>query len=240
MIPYLSRLIDNPDPIIIMPYGGYANGSHLYAQARVLEDEGLERILKYNVISNVLRSFKRFETDEIDGAKVIVKWDDGGKAELISDREGYIYLEQPHHLNLEHQKTEWLPITYELTAKGEVLFAITSKLMKPSPQAEFGIISDMDETVIETGLGSILRWKVIVNTFATSSEDRLPLAGVQEFYNKLYKGSAGNSENPFFYLSNSPWNLYDYLISFLDKHNFPKGPLLLRDIGLENKKSLPF
>jgi phosphatidate phosphatase APP1 len=108
--------------------------------------------------------------------------------------------------------------------------------MKPSPTAEFGVISDMDETIIQTGLGSTLRWKVIVNTFATDSEERIPLTGAQELCNLLYGGTTGYSENPFFYLSNSPWNLFDYLSSFLEKYNFPKGPLLLRDIGLENKK----
>ena len=235
MIDYLSRLIDDPDPVIIMPYGGFANETSIYGQARVLEDEGLEEIKEGNTISNVLRSFKRFETDEIEGAKVIAKWQ-GGKTELTSDNEGYIYLEENHGLTLEHQNTLWLPISYELVKDNKVLFSISSSLMKPAIKADFGVISDMDETVIETGLGSILHWKVIVNTFATSSERRLPLAGAQEFYNKLYKGKSGQNENPFFYLSNSPWNLHDYLTAFLEKYDFPKGPLLLRDIGLENKK----
>lgn len=235
MIKYLSHLIDNPDPIIIIPYGGFLNNNTIYSQARVLEDEGLEEIKGDSTINHIVRSFKRFETDEIEGANVQVKWQ-GGETTLISDKEGYVYLNEVHNLELNHHKTIWLPVTYSLVDKGKSIFSITTSLMKPSPQSEYGVISDMDETIIQTGLDSTFRWKVIVNTFATDSEERLPLLGAQELCNLLHGGSTGYSENPFFYLSNSPWNLFDYLSSFLEKYNFPKGPLLLRDIGLENKK----
>lgn len=235
MIKHISDLIDDPDPVIIMPYGGFLNNNTIYSQARVLEDEGLEEVKGDSVLSHVVRSFKRFESDEIKEANVQVKWQ-GGEVKLESDNEGYVYLKEKHGLDLNHSKTLWLPITYNLMSEEKQLFSITTSLMKPSPTSEFGVISDMDETIIQTGLGSTLRWKVIVNTFATDSEDRLPLLGAQELCNLLHGGSTGYSENPFFYLSNSPWNLFDYLSSFLEKYNFPKGPLLLRDIGLENKK----
>ena len=37
--------------------------------------------------------------------------------------------------------------------------------------------------------------------------------------------------NPIFYLSHSPWNLYQNIIKFLELGKFPKGPVLLRDYG---------
>ncbi|MBS9464279.1 App1 family protein [Flagellimonas sp. 389] len=74
----------------------------------------------------------------------------------------------------------------------------------------------------------------------TDSTARMPLEGVQGFYTKLAKGGSDTIENPFFYLSNSPWNLHDYLQTFLKEKNLPHGPLLLRDIGLENKKKKSF
>ncbi len=33
-----------------------------------------------------------------------------------------------------------------------------------------------------------------------------------------------------FYVSSSPWNLHPFLISFLEHRDFPRGPLLLRDL----------
>jgi phosphatidate phosphatase APP1 len=40
-----------------------------------------------------------------------------------------------------------------------------------------------------------------------------------------------------FYVSNSPWNLYDLLEDFLDLHGIPRGPLLLRDWSLRTLKA---
>lgn len=236
---YISNLIDNEDPIIIMPYGGYGNGKTIHGQARVLEDEGITEHSNETILGNLVRSFKRFETDEIRGANVEATWE-GGKTTLTSDSEGYIYLNIDHQLKLEQNGTFWMPLEYTLKEGGGKAFSVKSSIMVPSKAANFGIISDMDETVLQTGLDSFLRWKVILNTFTAGSKKRIPLAGAQEFYSMLVGGRSGDAENPIFYLSNSPWNLYDYLTSFLEYHKFPKGPLLLRDIGLENKKKTSF
>jgi len=239
MFRYISHLIDDQDPVIIMPYGGYANDEKIIAQARVLEDEGIEGGEDSSIIQNLYRSFKRFETDEKENIHVEALWQ-GKSVQLQSDDEGYIYLNEVHGLNLNHQRTLWLPVTFKLDLKDEAPFEITSNIMKPSKMAEFGVISDMDETLISTGLDSTLRWKVIVNTFLKDSEERLPLDGAFELCKKLHGGRNGYAENPFFYLSNSPWNIHDYLLAFLEKQNFPKGVLLLRDIGFENKKKKSF
>jgi hypothetical protein len=42
----------------------------------------------------------------------------------------------------------------------------------------------------------------------------------------------GHEHNPIFYVSKSPWNLYDLLLEFLDIHGIPVEPLFLRDFGL--------
>lgn len=237
MITYLSNLIYNEDPIIIIPFGGYANDRRLFGQARVLEDEGIINVSEEGVVGNLYRSFKRFETDEISGAKVHVSWE-GGEKVLTSDKEGYVYLDVAYNSN--NKFSTRIPIIYTLKEGNTKTFSANSHLLRPSSTAEFGVISDMDETVLHTGLDSFLRWKVIVSTMLTDSTSRIPLKGAQEFYNKLTKGKSGNADNPFFYLSNSPWNLYDYLQTFLKEKKFPMGPLLLRDIGIENKKRKSF
>jgi phosphatidate phosphatase APP1 len=239
MFSYISQLIDDADPVIIIPFGGFANDKMLYAQARVLEDEGINENIENSFSKNIIRSFKRFETDEKPNVTVKASWQNNEKS-LVSDKEGYVYVNTAHGLKLKHHKTLWIPVTYSLIENDMTMFTITHPIMKPSATAEFGIISDIDETIIYTGLDSFLKWKVVLNTFVTHHTKRLPIEGAQLLYNKLFGGTTGYSENPFFYLSNSPWNLYDYLQSFLEKNNFPKGTLLLRDIGLENKKKKSF
>ncbi len=68
----------------------------------------------------------------------------------------------------------------------------------------------------------------------------MPLEGAKELCELLYKGSSGNKANPIFYLSNSPWNPYNYLSIFLETQGFSKGPLLMRDIGISNPRIKSF
>ncbi|WP_046756740.1 App1 family protein [Kordia jejudonensis] len=237
---FISRLIDDEDPVIVMPFGGYANDKTIHAQARVLEDEGITHSQEDSFIKNFYNSYKRFESDEIEDAHVKVTIQDI-TYNLVSDNEGYIYIDAPHNTaRASLDETEWIPIKYELILDGKVTHTVEDAIMFPSAKASFGIISDMDDTVIDTGLSSTLKWKVVVNSFFKHSNNRIPLQGSHEFYTKLHKGGDGKRENPFFYLSNSPWNLHEYLVDFLKFHDFPKGTLLLRDIGFENKKKESF
>jgi phosphatidate phosphatase APP1 len=62
-----------------------------------------------------------------------------------------------------------------------------------------------------------------------NAHTRLPFEGVAAFYRALQRGASGGEFNPIFYVSNSPWNLYDLLEDFMDVHGVPAGPLFLRD-----------
>jgi phosphatidate phosphatase APP1 len=61
---------------------------------------------------------------------------------------------------------------------------------------------------------------------------RLPFPGVAAFYRALERGATGAEANPIFYVSSSPWNLYDMIDGFLAAQKIPPGPLLLRDWDL--------
>lgn len=236
---YISRIIDNPDPVIITPYGGYANDTEIHAFARVLEDEGVQFSEEDSLIRNVWNSYKRFASDEKHDARVMVQWE-GPSLELRSDEEGYVRLDTHHGLTLSHEETLWLPLTFTLMEEGRVIHTTTSQVMKPSPTAEFAVISDMDDTILQTGVDSTFKWRVLVNSLLKNSHRRAPMQGSRTFYKALSKGSTGFASNPFFYISNSPWNIHDYLTAFLVANEFPKGVLLLRDIGFENPRLQSF
>jgi phosphatidate phosphatase APP1 len=93
----------------------------------------------------------------------------------------------------------------------------------PSSSAAFGIISDVDDTVIRTGVQRA--GQMIVHTLTGSELTREPFPGAAELYRDLVA-----AVNPIFYVSSSPWNLHAFLTAFLDHHGFPRGPLLLRDL----------
>ncbi|RYF82912.1 MAG: DUF2183 domain-containing protein, partial [Chitinophagaceae bacterium] len=112
-----------------------------------------------------------------------------------------------------------------LTAKAEV--------MVPPLDAEFGIISDIDDTIIKTGATNII--KLAQTSIFHNSRTRLPFTGTTAFFRSLLLGKNGKRNNPFFYVSSSPWNLYDMLMDYLDVQKLPHGPILLRDIGISSE-----
>ena len=111
-----------------------------------------------------------------------------------------------------------------------------ASILIPPADAQFGVISDIDDTVLQTGATSLrsLAKQVLFGNAYT----RLPFEGVAAFYEALGRGSAG-TRNPLFYVSSSPWNLYDVLTEFMALNRIPLGPILLRDWGVSATELLP-
>jgi phosphatidate phosphatase APP1 len=63
----------------------------------------------------------------------------------------------------------------------------------------------------------------------------LPFPGVAAFYQALERGGDGARRNPIFYVSSSPWNLYELLHDYLEINGIPWGPMLLQDWGIDDK-----
>lgn len=183
---------------------------------------------------NLVNAYRRFESDEVPHATVRVSFDQT-EQDVTADDEGYFQT--------------WLPLTsplpddhdYLQTATVQLLVPVregqrappaTASIVVPGPHADFGVISDVDDTVLQTGATSLVSMarKVLFGNART----RLPFEGVSAFYQALHDGT-----NPLFYVSSSPWNLYDVLVEFLDLNDIPAGPLLLRDWGVSPTELLP-
>jgi phosphatidate phosphatase APP1 len=106
----------------------------------------------------------------------------------------------------------------------------TAEILIPREAADFAVISDIDDTVLQTHVTQKL--KMIWVTLSGSAFTRIPFEGTSALYRALSVGASGGASNPIFYVSKSPWNLYDFLVDFMDYHELPRGPLLLRDVGL--------
>ena len=72
---------------------------------------------------------------------------------------------------------------------------------------------------------------MILTVTLFNEHTRKPFEGVAALYRALQKGKSGSEDNPIFYVSSSPWNLYTLLLEFLKVQEIPMGPLFLRDFG---------
>lgn len=232
---YSSKQKSKKGDIVIIPYGGYADKYKIFGTARVLEDMGIQHSEEDKLSTNLWNTYRRFETDEISGARILAKWEKG-ETELQSDKEGYTYLRKKHNLELDHQEIKWLPLEYNLLDEKKSIFKIKTEVMKPGKASQFGVITDIDDTLLVTGVSSTFKWKMVVNSAMVSSSRRQHFPKADKLYHTLNKNGKSKAVNPIFYLSNSPWNMYDYLISFLKHKKFPKGTVILRDYGPENRQ----
>ena len=231
----LAKKLRLNDPVQIIPYRTYGTARRIYIKGRVLEDKGIATAGdKDTVLNNLLNMYKRFESDEVPGAILKARIADE-EHEVTTDKEGYFVLDL-NPVNPIINEQLWHPIPLELTHAPipfEQSLQVHAEVMIPPPDAEYGIISDIDDTIVKTTATNLLAMSRI--TFLNNAKTRLPFAGVAEFYKALQLGRNGKRNNPFFYVSSSPWNLYDLLKDFLDLNGIPAGPLLLRDFGTNKK-----
>ncbi|MDO6472937.1 DUF2183 domain-containing protein [Maribacter sp. 1_MG-2023] len=224
------------DKLQIINFQSYGSANRLYVRGRAIEDENIDLDQKgfFNLIKN---TWKRFETDEIKNAPLKITFSNGETVEGTTDGDGY-YLIDENIEGLQDLANDEGWVKFELSfgntnLKREILLQnrFPGEMLIPSEHAKFGVISDIDDTILHTGVVSSLKWKVILNTMFKRATKRLQLEGTSDFYTKLHLGKTGNEANPIFYVSHSPWNLYRYLELFLKTNNFPKGPILLRSMA---------
>ncbi|PTX14954.1 phosphatidate phosphatase APP1 [Pontibacter mucosus] len=224
-------------PLQIVTYRSYGTPDRLYVKGRVLVDKGIRQSEETDTTwENLLNMYRRFESDEIPNARVQLCLQNQ-LHEITTDVEGYFVLNLKPETPL-HLQDIWHPIDVELIEapvhRFEPGITETAYVLVPPPDAEYGIISDIDDTIVRTGATSLLQTgrSVLLN----NAHSRIPFHGVSQFYKTLQLGRNGKRNNPFFYVSSSPWNNYDLLYHFLELNEIPQGPLLLRDFGIDETK----
>jgi phosphatidate phosphatase APP1 len=232
----LRRRLNLFKPAFIVTYRSYGTPNRLYLKGRVLANKNINSPDDHHTTwHNLLNMYKRFQTDPIPNAVLGVHFLDQHHT-IVTDQDGYFVLNLAPETPLDLDDI-WHKVEIELL-ESPVRFKegekSTAEVLVPPPDAEYGIISDIDDTIIETSATNLL--KMSGKTFLNNARTRLPFPGVSAFYNSLLLGRNGKRNNPFFYVSSSPWNLYDMLVDFLDVQDIPAGPLLLRDFGISRNK----
>ncbi|HEX5750859.1 MAG TPA: phosphatase domain-containing protein [Archangium sp.] len=222
-------------PPRILPYRGYGSSRQCVIKARVLENRHVRPPWRrHTLLGSAIASWKRYNTVEIPRARVLARWGEH-RWEGTTDEEGFLelWVEPPPEA-----KAGWNDVELELLSPSPGgVERVRAPVLLAGPEARFGVISDIDDTVIVTNVTNFLKraWTL----FLTEHRTRLPFEGVDAFYEALHLGSSGAAVNPIFYVSSSPWNLYEHLDEFLQLHRIPAGPLLLRDWGLSRTGFAP-
>ena len=218
----------------IDPYRGFGTPERAFVRGRVLRGSPIPAAdAADSVWLNLASMVQRFESDEVPRARVRVVFA-GGEKIVTADDEGYFECEvEPRPAFAPNAL--WHEVVLELVEprEGDEPVRALAHLLVPPAASAFGVISDLDDTVIRTGVTSKLRMARTV--LFGNARTRAPFPGVGAFYRALQHGTGSAPFNPVFYVSSSPWNLHDLLAEFLTLQKIPLGPLLLRDWGLSGE-----
>lgn len=151
--------------VMIMPYQGFGNRNELFFLGRVLRDRGIGiSQLEDSRWRNFKKMYKRFMTWKIPEATVEAIFD-GIKKSATTDEEGYyeFRMELPQPIR---GHNPWQKVRIELETmviKNQNPPAVYSNVFVPSENVEFGVISDIDDTIVPTGATRL--WEMLKTTF---------------------------------------------------------------------------
>lgn len=177
---------------------------------------------------------RHWVTREIPKAQVAAHCGDQRISTQAND-EGYFELDLPvSQLSSDPEFWQEIDVRLEAPEAANAPVSIQARVQIPSAKCQFGVISDIDDTVIHTGATNW--WQMIKTTFLGSVHTRAVFPGVAAFYGALARGAAGDVRHPFFYVTSSPWNLYPFLCQVFELKKIPSGMLFMTDWGIDRTK----
>lgn len=219
------QLLGTPGQPTVLPYIGYGS-VHGSARvfARVLEtSDAPPPSVSDSVWTNFKRSYQQWKTSELPGKRVRITC--AGRSVVVeSDAEGYV----DALFDTPALKTPWENVHFRLQDLEHE--SVAGELFVPQAEASLGIISDIDDTILQTNVQDLVRM-VALSVFGNALT-RMGYPGTTEWFQGLVR----QTDAPTFYVSRSAWNLFPLLRGFVESQGLPLGPMLLRDVGLRRGK----
>jgi phosphatidate phosphatase APP1 len=197
----------------VIPYTGYGAPGWVRVLCRVLlTRRGLVSDVSYEGV----RGWRTFTSVAVDDVDVVITAGDVTHT-VQADRGGVVDTIVPIDL-----EPGWRTIT--LSAGGSR--PVEAAVFVVHPDTRFGLLSDIDDTVMVTSLPRPLLagW----NSFVLTEHGRRPVPGMSVLYERVLAQHPGS---PVVYLSTGAWNVAPTLERFLTRNMYPSGTMLLTDWG---------
>ncbi|MBC8152104.1 MAG: DUF2183 domain-containing protein [Bacteroidetes bacterium] len=208
-------------------YRGFGTATQLTIQGHVLRLGPLPRT-KYrrNFWLNTFAVLRLFVVRPYPNAVVRIH----GTTTLIkTDGDGFFRVEWTPDIPL---SPGWHPVQVDLVGdpngSQQTLASGTGEVHVPYP-TQYGFISDIDDTFLISH--SATKFKRLLVLLTENARSRMPFEGVVTHYQALSRAKThADAPNPFFYVSSSEWNLYEYILEFSRQHQLPTGVLMLSQL----------
>ncbi|RLK49525.1 App1 family protein [Microbacterium telephonicum] len=199
----------------VAAFPGYGGEDWVRILGRVLIVPKMSKRRQRSEFAGV-RGWRSFAAVAVAHATVTVTID-GVAHDVVADQGGVLDTVLPARLS-----PGWQTVT--MTVEGSA--PIETRVFIVAAGTRFGVISDIDDTVMVTALPRpfVAFW----NSFVLNEHARQPVPGMAVLLERLVRDHPGA---PVIYLSTGAWNVAPTLVRFLRRHLFPPGSLLLTDWG---------
>ena len=208
-----GRARDNGFIPLVIPYTSYGGDGWMRVLGRAMLNKHTHRMTGEPAGA---RGWRSFTSIPVQRAQVEVEVG-GITSTVVADRSGLLDAVVPIDL-----EPGWHRVEYRVEGS-EPSYGLVFVVDKA---ARFGLLSDIDDTVMMTALPRPLlaAW----HTFVVNEHARTTTPGMPVLYERLTDNHPGA---PVLYLSTGAWNVAPTLTRFLSRNLYPAGALLLTDWG---------
>jgi phosphatidate phosphatase APP1 len=223
--------------VVIQPYRGYGSHKEIFLMGRVFrQPKSSPSVREGTLCRDVIDIGRRLLRRGVSHAVLAARFS-GTEQQVTTDRDGYFRVHM-RPAQLPPPNCLWHRVDLHLVSPVDADAKTEGDLFVPPSTSRYVVISDIDDTVMYTGVAN--KVEMLWRLFVQGARSRVAFPGVAAFYNALHRGASGAELNPMLYVSRGPWSLYEVLDEFFNLHGIPVGPILfLREWGLSLRHPLP-
>ncbi|WP_346799006.1 phosphatase domain-containing protein [Halomonas sp. Bachu 37] len=216
--------------MVVHPYRGYGSQRQVFLMGRVFHQAALGRAIpRRGMLRDTADIVRRIARRGLNQAHIHIRLGEN-TLDVVTDRDGYFYAHLPLNTPLPIE-VSWHRAHLHVTADNEAPVRAQAEIYIPPPETDLLVISDIDDTVMYTGVADKIR--MLYRLFVKKPHRRTAFPGVATLYQALHRGSTDRQERPILYVSRGPWAIYEMLEAFFQLNRIPVGPILfLREWGL--------
>jgi len=212
--------------VSVKVYHGYGHTHNLVVYGHVFKHKAkTKQIYSNNILVNIIYLLKLFILKPYAFADVRLRFFN----QIISntaEADGFFKFEWEAENDI---PAGWHDVKVEaIDQDGSVLGNGEGKIYVPHI-TQYAFISDVDDTVMISHSATIGRR--LRELFIKNPHTRKTFPAAASHYQQLaLSHTDSNQPNPFFYVSSSEWNLYDYLVETFKFNKLPDGAFLLNTL----------
>jgi phosphatidate phosphatase APP1 len=212
--------------VSVKVYHGYGHSKNLVVYGHVFKKKArTTQVYSNNLLKNVIYLLKLFIIKPYSFARVRLRF----YGQLVDQTAAYDGFFKFEWAATEGVSAGWHEVKVEALDDDEVVLAEHIGSVYVPHITQYAFVSDIDDTVMVSYSAKI--WRRLRELFIKNPHTRKTFPDAQKHYEMLaLSHTTADQPNPFFYVSSSEWNLYDYLVETFRYNKLPEGVFLLNQI----------